>query len=142
MLWRAAGTADQGLGAFLRVAGEPSGGNQIKFYADGGVTYKGLLPGRVDDVLGIAVAYAKVSNEVRGADGDTRRFTGIERPIRDFETVLEVTYKAQLAAWWTVQPDLQFIFHPGGNIARPSDPTDTQAIPNAVVIGLRTAVTF
>jgi porin len=142
MVWREAGTADQGLGVFARVAGDPSEGNQIKFYADGGINYKGLLPNRADDVFGIAVAYAKVSNEVRGFDGDTNRFTGNNRPVRDFETVLEVTYKTQLAPWWSVQPDLQFIFHPGANIARPNDPNGTQAMPNAIVLGIRSAVVF
>jgi porin len=142
MIWRKPTTTDQGLGLFVRVAGDPSPGNQIKFYADGGLSYKGLLPDRADDVLGVAVAYAKLSNEVRGFDGDSNRFNDTHRPIRDFETVLEVTYKAQMAPWWTIQPDLQFIFHPGGNIARPNDPNGTQAMPNAIVVGLRSAVAF
>lgn len=142
MVWRKPGATDQGLGLFGRIAGDPSEGNQIKFYADGGVNYKGLLAGREDDVFGIAVAYAKVSNEVRGFDGDTNRFADTDRPVRDFETALEITYKAQIAPWWTVQPDVQFIFHPGANIARPNDPNGTQAMPNAIVLGVRSAVTF
>jgi porin len=142
MVWRKAETTDQGLALFARVAGDPSPGDQVKFYADGGINYKGLLPNRDDDVFGIAVAYANGSNEVRGMDGDTNRFAGSNRPIRDFEAMLELTYRAQLAPWWSVQPDLQFIFHPGGNIARPNDPSGTQAIPNAVVLGLRSAVAF
>jgi len=142
MVWRKPGTTDQGLGLFARMVGDPSQGNQLKFYADGGITCKGILPSRADDVFGIAVAYAKVSNEARGFDGDTNRFTGSNRPIRDFETVLEVTYKAQLAPWWSVQPDLQLIFHPGANVARPNDPNGTLAMPNAMVLGVRTAIAF
>lgn len=142
MVWRKPGMVDEGLGLFVRIAGDPSEGNQIKFYADGGVTYRGLLAGREDDVFGIAVAYAKVSNEARGFDGDTNRFAGTDRPVRDFETALEITYKAQIAPWWTIQPDVQFIPHPGANIPRPNDPNGTQAIPNAIVLGMRSAVTF
>jgi porin len=142
MIWRREAGSDQGLGVFARVMGDPTAANQIAFYADGGINYKGLLADRPDDVLGVAFAYAGVSGEARGADGDTRRFTGTDRPIRDFEAVLEVTYKAQVAPWWTLQPDLQLIFHPGGGIARPDDTAGTQAMPDAVVLGLRTAVTF
>jgi porin len=142
MLWRESATTDQGLAAFLRLAGDPSAGNEIRFYADGGINYRGLLPDRPTDVLGVAVAYARISDEARGFDGDVRRFAGAERPIRDFETVLEVTYKAEIAPWWSLQPDLQFIFHPGGNVARPSDPNGTQAMPNAMVLGLRSTIAF
>jgi porin len=142
MIWRREAGSDQGLGVFARVMGDPTAANQVAFYADGGVNYKGLLAERPDDVLGVAFAYAGISGEARGADGDTRRFTGTDRPIRDFEAVLEVTYKAQVAPWWTLQPDLQLIFHPGGGIAPPSDTTGSAAIPDAVVLGLRTVVTF
>jgi porin len=142
LVWREAETADRGLGLFARLAGDPSASSQISFYADGGVTYKGLLPSRGDDVLGVAVAYAGIGGAARGLDGDANRFLGGNRPIRDFESVLEITYKAQLAPWWSVQPDLQFIFHPGGNIARPDDPGGTRAIPDAIVLGLRSAVAF
>jgi porin len=41
-----------------------------------------------------------------------------------------------------VQPDLQFIFHPGGHVAEPTDPTATRAIRDAVVIGVRTGIAF
>jgi porin len=142
MIWRREAGSDQGLGVFARVMGDPTAANQVAFYADGGVNYKGLLAERPDDVLGVAFAYAGISGEARGADGDTRRFTGTDRPIRDFEAVLEVTYKAQVAPWWTFQPDLQLIFHPGGGIAPPSDTTGSAAIPDALVLGLRTVVTF
>jgi porin len=142
MIWRREAGSDQGLGVFARVMGDPTAANQVAFYADGGINYKGLLAERPDDVLGVAFAYAGISGEARGADGDTRRFTGTDRPIRDFEAVLEVTYKAQVAPWWTLQPDLQLIFHPGGGIAPPSDTTGSAAIPDALVLGLRTVVTF
>jgi porin len=48
------------------------------------------------------------------------------------ETVIEATYKAQIAPWWTIQPDLQYIVTPSG----------VQGSQNAVVVGLRTNVAF
>jgi hypothetical protein len=34
---------------------------------------------------------------------------------------------AQLAPWWALQPDLQYIVHPGGRIPDPDDPPDRPA---------------
>jgi len=142
MIWRVPNTKDNGLGVFVRVAGSPSDRNQVDFYADGGLNYKGLLPDRGDDVLGLAVAYARISDAASGLDRDVNVFTGTSRPVRDHEMALELTYRAQLAPWWTVQPDLQVIFHPGGHVADPTDPTGTRAIRDAVVLGVRTGIAF
>ncbi len=46
------------------------------------------------------------------------------------ETSVELTYLAQLGSWLTVQPDVQYVIHPGG----------TRATRNAVVPGLRVTV--
>jgi porin len=42
---------------------------------------------------------------------------------------------------WTIQPDFQYIFHPGRHIANPFDPTGA-AIPNAAVVGVRTTINY
>jgi porin len=38
---------------------------------------------------------------------------------------------------WTLQPNVQYVFHPGGRIADPADPTGRTPIRNALVVGLR-----
>jgi carbohydrate-selective porin OprB len=35
----------------------------------------------------------------------------------DHEGVIELDYKVQATAWWTVQASLQRVFHPGGSSA-------------------------
>ena len=55
--------------------------------------------------------------------------------------MLELTYVALIAPWWTLQPDLQLIFHPGANAATPRDANRT-VIKDAVVLGMRTTVKF
>ena len=45
------------------------------------------------------------------------------------ETTVELTYLAQLGSWLVVQPDVQYVIHPGG----------TRGMRNAVVPGLRIA---
>jgi porin len=142
MLWQPAKATIQGLGGFLRVGGAPGDRNLIDLEVDTGLTYKGLLPGRELDLLGVAVSYARIGGAARDLSIDQRLFTGIGQPVRDFEAVLEVTYQVNLAPWWVLQPDLQVIFHPGGNVAAPFPASPTQPIRNAVVVGLRSDVTF
>lgn len=142
LIWRMPETKDQGLGAFLRLSGSPSDRNQVDLYADGGVNYKGLVPSRGDDVLGLGLAYAHISGAASALDRDTNFFTGTNRPVRDYEAAIELTYRAQITAWWTIQPDLQYIFHPGGHVPDPTDPTHTRPIGDALVVGVRTGIAF
>jgi porin len=141
MLWRRPETATQGLATFVRVGGSPADRNLISVEVDAGLTFKGLFPGRELDVLGIGASYARIGY-VRRLDQDQIRFTGIERPVRDYEAVLEITYQARIAPWWTLQPDLQLVFHPGGFRAAPPPAPVGQPIPNALVIGLRAGLNF
>ena len=139
MLYRVPGTDDHGLGMFLRIAGAPEDRNFIDFYIDGGLTYKGLIPARGDDTIGFGAAFANVSNSVSGLDHDTRFFSGIGVPIHDFEAAIELTYQAQIVPGWTIQPDFQYIFHPGAHLALPGS---TRPIRDAAVFGLRTTITY
>jgi porin len=142
MLWQPAKATSQGLAGFLRVGGAPGDRNVIDLEVDTGLTYKGLLPGRDSDLLGVGVAYARIGGAARGLSIDQSVFTGVAQPTRDFEALIEVTYQVNLAPWWVLQPDLQVIFHPGGNVAAPFPASPSQPVPNAVVVGLRSAVTF
>ena len=141
MLWRRPDTATQGLAAFVRVGYAPPDRNLISLEIDAGLTFKGLFPNREVDVLGVGLSYARIGY-TRRLDRDQVLFTGIERPIRDYESVLEVTYEARIAPWWLLQPDLQMVFHPGGNTAAPPPAPARQPIANALVIGIRSGVTF
>ncbi len=143
MLWRVPESKRPGARrVFLRLSGSPSDRNEVDFYADGGVNYKGMLPSRGDDVFGLGVAYARISGAASALDRDTNFFTGTSRPVRDYEAAIELTYRAQMTPWWTVQPDLQYIFHPGGHVPDPTDPTHTRPIGDALVVGVRTGIAF
>jgi len=54
--------------------------------------------------------------------------------------VFELSYIAQLAPWWTLQPDVQYIVRPGGNVPDPNDGSKT--VGSAFVIGARTTINF
>ncbi len=124
---------------FTRVMGAPSDRNLVDFYVDGGLVYKGPF-GRAADQVGLAVAHARVGRAATGFDADVARFTGSPYPIRSSETALELTYRLQLAPWWQLQPDFQYVFNPGGGLPNPNAPT--RRLSAAAVFGLRTAITF
>jgi porin len=135
LVWRVPGSEDpKGVALFGRVVGAPSDQNLIDFYADGGITFFGMIPHRPDDTLGIGVAYTGISNRVTGFDIDS----GL--PVaRNYEALLEICYTMQLASGWTLQPDFQYIWQPGGNV--PND-TGNGAVPNAAVFGARSTMSF
>jgi porin len=63
--------------------------------------------------------------------------------IRDYEAAVELTYQYKLADDWMIQPDLQYIIHPGGHAPPATSGTPVSApIPDAFVVGLRTFVKF
>jgi porin len=53
---------------------------------------------------------------------------------------MEITYQAAIAPWWQVQPSVQFVLSPGGGVPDPLDAA--RRLPDAVISGLRTTVTF
>lgn len=137
MVWRG---NDSSMNLFVRGGLAPSDRNVVSYYIDGGVGITGPLPTRTNDVLTFGVAYAKISKDAIGADEDALAFNGPPSFIRDEEIVFELSYAAQIAPWWIVQPDLQYIVHPGGNVADPNDPNTT--IKNAFVAGIRSTMKF
>lgn len=135
LLWRETGASDRGLAGFLRLGVAPSDRNLIDLHLDGGLTYSGLVPGRESDLVGIGLSYERVGAGRRGFGADVGAFTGAILPLPDFESAVELSYQAQIAPWWIVQPDLQIILHPGARLT-----ATTQD--NAVVLGLRTGISF
>lgn len=139
-VWRPAGEGDSGVGVFARVMGGPGDRNLLNFYADFGATWKGALLGRPDDTAGIGFAVARYSDTASALDGDAA-LSGSPAPlIRRHESVLELTYQAQLAPWWQVQPNAQYVFNINGGVEDPRRPG--RRVNDALVLGLRTAITF
>ena len=110
-VYRKPDTEDQGISVFARISGSPADRNLIQIYLDGGVSLKGLLPARSGDTLGIAGAYGKISNDVTTSD----IVTGATPLVRDYQALVELTYQAVIVPGATIQPDIQYIFHPGAN---------------------------
>ncbi len=141
-LYRPAGGAwDSGIGIFGQVSASPSDRNPVNLYLDGGIYSAGMIPGRPDDKFGASFLYARFSNQLRGFDNDAILFTGIPQPVHDYQLSFEFTYRALVRPGWTIQPDFQYIIHPGGNVpVLGSDPP--VPVKNAKVIGVRSVMRF
>lgn len=109
MIWKeGAADDDQGLGVFFQFGWAPSNRNIISDYYGGGLVYKGLLPNRDDDYVGVGVANAIFSSGLKQIADFNGNFQGRQ------ETAIEVFYKYRFSPYFTVQPDVQFISQPGG----------------------------
>src|SRR5215216_5013317 len=73
-LYQVPGRKDQGLAGFVRLTGSPQDRNLVDFYVDAGFVYTGLIPARPNDKIGIAAAYAKISDRARDLDRDVNLF--------------------------------------------------------------------
>ena len=132
---------DKGVGLFARIIAAPADRNLVDFYADAGFAALGLVPGREEDLFGLAAAFAHISPEAAAADRATSAATEIAAPVRDFEAVIEATYQIRVIPGFTLQPTFQYVMHPGGNIADPLR-TGLAPIRNAEVLGVTTIVRF
>ena len=79
----------------------------MPFYALGGLVYKGLIPDRDEDQIGVAFAYGSYSFDAQQLDESRRRVP------RTDQAVLEFDYRIQLNRFAYVQPTLQYIIRPG-----------------------------
>jgi porin len=140
MIWRPNPKADQSFGVFARAMGAPGDRNLVDFSLNAGIVWRAPLPGRPNDAFGIAYGLAKISGRAAALDRDRIFFTGLPFPVRSNEQIVEVTYQRQLAPWWQLQPDFQYVCRPGGGARNPGDPM--RRLGNEAVLGLRTIITF
>ena len=126
------GEGDTGLGAFFQIGGVPDDRNEVDFYVGGGIHYKGIIPHREEDILGLAVAHAQISEDQRDGE-DVAEPDGLSFHSRDsHETAVELTYRTQLFPWLAIQPGVQMIFNPGAD----------SSLDNAVVSIVRFEIHF
>lgn len=132
MLWRESDDA-QGVYIFARAGAGPQERNFFEAVVDGGATWEGMIPSRDEDMAGLGVVYARISRDIVRRERLDANVNGTEySAYSSHETMLEAFYTLQIAKWWTVQPDVQWIFNPGGR----------ESVPDAVVATLRTSLVF
>jgi porin len=96
----------------------------VATYADAGLNWFAPLPGRPDDIAGVALSHTRFGHAFRAAAGTAAS-----------ETTVELTYRARITAHFTAQADAQFVFSPACGSAGGEHRT-------ALVLGLRTTLAF
>lgn len=110
------GQLGQGLSGFVRYGVVSKDVYQADWSGSVGLCYQGLFDGRDDDQAGIAVTTSHASDKYQQLNASNSS-----------ETVIEITYHAQMMPWLAVQPSVQRIINPGMD----------KALSDASVIGVR-----
>lgn len=105
VLWSGFDHPNRYLGLFIQGGIAPQHINQVNYYIGAGLHLNGILPNRYNDALGLAFAYANMSNPYRKLD------TTIDLG----ELAVEFTYKVNLFEHYSIQPNVQYIVNPGAN---------------------------
>jgi porin len=119
LLYRVGGQdSGRGIGGFIQYGWAPDERSEVARYYGGGMAFIGLTDWRPEDVAGLSVGKANLSNRFAEIDGRTG------------ETTIELFYKLPIGSLFMIQPDLQYVINPSG---------DGQS---AFVFGLRFENTF
>ncbi len=114
----------RGLDAFVNFGIADSTVNFTDRSVNAGLTWTGLFDVRPADKIGLGVGVIHATQSSRTILSSIG-FAGSE-----YETNFELTYRARLSDWLTVQPDIQYIMHP--EFAMPT----SGKVKNALVFGL------
>ena len=119
--------SEQGLYFFSFLNYAPQYDNSLPFYFHTGLVYKGLIPTRDFDQLGIAFGFGDYSYD----QILSRRDAGVQVQ-QTMEAVLECDYRIQITKFAYVQPFLQYLIRPSG----------TGLVENATILGVHMGVVF
>lgn len=81
---------------------------------------------RSEDQLGLAIGWVEFGEGYREAS------EMLGSPVSPREVIVELTYRARVNKWLTLQPDFQYVFNPSGDTT----------LKNAAVVGLRLEAGF
>jgi porin len=116
----------QALSAFMRVGIADKNINQIDTYLGAGMVYSGIFSKHYNDQIGFAAAAVHNSEkfrEAKSAAGETQD---------KWEIALELSYRAQINKWFSMQPDFQYIINPGFD----------SSLKNALIMGARIEISL
>ncbi len=98
----------------------------VNWYGEAGILRQGTFPGRDNDTIALGMAAASLNGGLQAIE---TRF-GFPTTLQEY--VAELNYGATVAPWLTLRPGVQYVWHPSG----------INEIPNALVIDLKTVITF
>ncbi len=129
----------KGISFFGRVIGAPEDRSFVDMYWEAGLTFSGLIASRPDDVLGIGYAHTGISND---ASARQIKDNPTQEVILDYEGLLEVSYTAQVVPGFTIQPDVQYFWNPGGHVPLDDSNPSSPPVKDAAVFGIRSTINY
>ncbi|MCD6707371.1 MAG: carbohydrate porin [Thiobacillus sp.] len=120
-LHRGTRNPDSHADGFIRYGRANADFNQFSSYFQTGLVLSGMVAGRGEDQFAVSYSTARTGDKHRLAAS----IAGAE--ATSHESVWEATYRARMAPWLSVQPNIQYVINPGAD-AR---------IKNATVLGVR-----
>jgi porin len=105
----------RGLDAFFNFGIADARVNDVDRSMNAGLAWTGLSDGRPKDKLGFGIGVVRAGGPfqlAQLAEGNA---------VHGYETSFELTYRAILSDWLTVQPNIQYIVHPGFDRAIKND---------------------
>jgi porin len=105
----------RGLDAFFNFGIADARVNDVDRSMNAGLAWTGLSDGRPKDKLGFGIGVVRAGGPfqlAQLAEGNA---------VHGYETSFELTYRAVLSDWLTVQPNIQYIVHPGFDRAIKND---------------------
>lgn len=95
----------RGLDGFLNIGVADSRVNEVDRQVNFGFNLTGLFDARPKDKLAFGVGIAGSGQSYQEAQ------LAAGNPVSNYETCFELTYRAKINDWLTVQPDVQYIIH-------------------------------
>jgi porin len=106
--------------------------SQMPYFFTAALVTRGIFPSRPVDVIGLGVVYGHFSNDLQSFQRWAQQLDP-NIGVQSDETVVELTYRlVLLKSALYFQPDLQYVFRPGG----------TGGIPDALALGAQVGVNF
>jgi len=125
--------SNRGFGIFGSFLASPDDSiSQLPYFFTAGVACRGFCESRPRDTTGLGVVYGHFSSDLRHSQ---ERLQQIDPTVgvQNYETVVELTYRAYFRKTALfVQPDLQYVIHPGG----------TGKFDDALVLGAQIGINF
>lgn len=102
-VWKRDPETGRGVNVFLRSGTATPDVNQFAYAADAGITLRAPFAQRPRDMLGLGLTYERGSSKFR------RAAAAAGEPAVDSEMSVELDYRAQVASWLALQPNLQYL---------------------------------
>jgi porin len=132
MIHRAAPGSDRGLTAFAVFAYAGPDTALLQSYWQVGLVQLGTFPERDKDSIGLAVNQSRISSQLIAAQNLANAAAPASVSVQSAETTIELNYRAQLAPWFSLMPNVQYVIQPNA----------VTTIPNALVLGLQVKLIF